>query len=543
VTPDTCGDAEQPTGGTLTRREMLWATAAAGTVAMTAGEAAAATDAARSPLVQAGDDAGLGWSPPDVELYRRHGSPSWIVRYSDAERSASIDEWVGGDESNRYTILHSDYEPVSVVAAPPGHIGVSGFDRWRGQGLLSKDWVKSVDLDIRVSYIEPVVPATADQWSLHDTLSPWQRFRASAAVDDGLAHRGDMPEATINDVREYTNADDGSYTGGRPSASDITIAVFDTGADDHSVFNDSLGNTRIQDASADYTTAAKQPTVGEDGIDVVADGNGHGNWCAAAAAGDGDDLDGYAPDADLVIMKVLTDDGSGSAALIAEAVRYVAEETAADLGTMSLGSPIYSDELDRAISYAAGADIPICVAAGNDREGSRWVASPADSPDAITVTATTAEPPADARSAAFHNIDPDNGNRDLSAGQTQGRHIDVTAPGCKIEAETPDGDRRLTGTSMATPCVAGGLALVMADDNDVRGDPAAAKARLSDYAAPVPAAGASEAGHGMLDVKAAIDESEPEETQLKARDDKAVERDNAHQTISAAEGGLITQYL
>ena len=85
----------------LTRREMLRATAAAGTVAMTAGEAAAATDAARSPLVQAGDNAGLGWSPPDVDLYRRHGSPSWIVRYSDVERSASIDEWVGGDESNQ----------------------------------------------------------------------------------------------------------------------------------------------------------------------------------------------------------------------------------------------------------------------------------------------------------------------------------------------------------------------------------------------------------------------------------------------------------
>ena len=96
---------------------------------------------------------------------------------------------------------------------------------------------------------------------------------------------------------------------------------------------------------------------------------------------------------------------------------------------------------------------------------------------------------------------------------------------------------------MATPCVAGGLALVMAADNDVRGDPAAAKARLSDYAAPVPAAGASEAGHGMLDVEAAIDELEPDETQLEARDDKAVERDNAHQTISAAEGGIITQYL
>lgn len=491
----------------------------------------------RSPLVQAGDVlGGLEWSLPDADVVERYGMPSWIVRY-DEGHAESLLEWAGRRD-DRHLVLDSATDDVALVAAEPGDIGVSWLDRLRNQGLLSDGWIESVDLDVHVEVVEPVNPRPADDFRFGEQISRWQDLQVNkAALEDGLAHRDDMPEASIGDVRAQTNANVGVAHGDR------TVVIFDTGVTAGAVFEDADANTRIQGTSADYTSTSEQPTVSEQSLEVVADENGHGNWVAAAIVGDGATHSGYAPDASIVALKVLDDDGSGSAFLIAEAIRYAADETAADVGCASLGSPAYSAELDRAYAYAAGAGLPIATAAGNDRQASTWVSSPADSPDAITVTAVTAEPATEARSASFSNIDPDSGMRNLSGGQTAGSHVDVAAPGCEIEVETPDGLSRLTGTSMAAPCVAGGLLLLMAADADIRGDVDVAKARISEHAQAVPAAGETEVGHGMLDVQAAIDEAEPAETQAEAMDDTAASRDDAHEALSATEGGILWRYL
>ena len=519
----------------LTRRGFLATATAAAAAYATFGSAAGQLDGGRSPLVRAGDwPLQLRWDVPDDAVIMREGWPSWIIE-TDEDRSDALEEW--RDREDEFSIVreaHVDDWHAALVASPAGVI----------QSLANQSWVQSVDLDIDVDLIEPVVPTSAGGLGLAD-LSRRESFSfrfegllgeaaSMGDLDTGVAYRDDMEPADLDDVRDIVNA----LATADAETIDLTAVVIDTGVTADSIFEDAEEETRILDASTDFTDSDR-PTVGEQGLDTVRDRQGHGNWVAAAMAGDGNTT-GYAPTADILALKALDDDGSGSAFDIAEAIRYAADEVGDDgVACLSLGSPIYSYTLDQAVAYAAGAGMPCVVAAGNDRDVSRWVNSPADSPEAITVTATTAEDADEARSAAFHNTDPDSGSRNFSAGYTQGSHIDLTAPGCAIDVETPTGMQRLTGTSMAAPQVAGGIMQLLAEDSSPQGDIDELRERLTEYAQPVPKAGVTEAGAGMLDIQAAIDEDEPDETQAQARDDDAQARDLAHEQLSNGEGGFL----
>lgn len=514
------------------RRTVLKASAALGTASVIPGGAVAAT-AGLSPAV-AEYTSRLG-DCQALSVIERFDAPSWIVSVSDGDLTKLVGDapgdgagWVSNDP-DRHEISRDERADTATIAAPTDQMGVRFWQRLRNDGLYSNEYVEGVDLDMAMPLADPVGELAPETYPL--TNVGWREGIGVdvGALDSGVAYSEDWPDATITDVREATNATD-TALGGRPDTSDITIAVIDTGVNAGSVFDDSLGATRILDASTDYTSSG-EPTVGEDGLDAVSDSDGHGTWCAAAAAGDPADsaYQGYAPEADILAQKVLSD-GSGSAATIARAVRDAADN-GADVAVMSLGSPRWSETLDDALTYAAGADMVCAVAVGNSRSTTRFTASPSDADEAVSVGATTAEAASEAQSAAYSQVDPDPGTTDFSAGATQGSHIDVAAPGCRIAVQTPGGRSRLTGTSMATPCVAGGIALLYAADSSIRGDVEATKERLA-YAQPVPAAGETEVGHGMLDVAAAINETDSEQTQSDARDSEAEGRDEAHRGLS-----------
>lgn len=515
-----------------TRRGVLRAgvsAAALGSLSLrVAADALTADD--RSPVVAEGDGWVWGWSVPTDQVIHRHGLPSWIVR-TDGDRSASLEEWATDDD--RYIVRESATTDAALVATTEA----------AAHRLLGKPWLESIDLDIELQLVEPVSPPPAGSLELAN-LGRLEAFYVQGgvfgrglstdAVKAGLAYREDMPAKSIDDTRGYTSAVNTTVTD--------TAVVLDTGVNAGSQFEDGLGNTRILDASADYTDP-NRPTVGENSLDVIGDAQGHGTWVAAAIAGGGS-YTGYAPTADILVFRVLDENGSGSAFDIAEAIRAAADHVGPDgVANLSLGSNVYSYELDQAIAYAAGAGLPCVVAAGNSRHRDRWVASPADSPDSITVTAATASPPGEAKSAAFHQHDPDSGARDLSGGYTAGTHVDVIAPGCEIVVDTPDGESRLTGTSMAGPHVTGGLLQLLAEDSSVKGDVEAIKTRLREYAAPMPAAGVTEAGSGYLDVEAMVSETEPSTTQEDARDTAASNRDAAHRRLSDFEGRPVLSRL
>jgi len=180
------------------------------------------------------------------------------------------------------------------------------------------------------------------------------------------------------------------------------------------------------------------------------DGNGHGTHVASTIGGQ---RYGIHRGATLYGVKVLSDAGSGTTAGVIAGVDYAAGHVAtlqrkAAVGNMSLGGS-RSASLNAAVAAARTKGLYMVVAAGNDNSDACNY-SPASEPSIITVLATEEGPP-DVRSY-FSNW---------------GTCVDIGAPGTSITAAWIGGPTRIntiSGTSMASPHVAGLAATIIASD-------------------------------------------------------------------------------
>lgn len=208
----------------------------------------------------------------------------------------------------------------------------------------------------------------------------------------------------------------------------IKIAVLDTGCDvAHPDFSGAIL------AKRNFTGGAA-----DDVHDIV----GHGTHTAGTigARDNGQGIIGVAPDCQLLIGKVLGDDGSGSSDWIASGLHW-AVDSGAQIISMSLGSPDADPVMREGMEYATRKGVLTICAAGN--EGAQGVGYPAAWDDvAIAIAAIDQQ----GRVAPFSSVGP---------------QVDVCAPGVHVVSCWP-GNRYayLDGTSMATPHVAGGVALV-----------------------------------------------------------------------------------
>jgi subtilisin family serine protease len=209
------------------------------------------------------------------------------------------------------------------------------------------------------------------------------------------------------------------------TASNVHAYIIDTGAD---LDNPDFGG---------------RMTSGFDAVDggPAEDGHGHGTHVSGNIGGT---TYGLAKGVQLVAVRVLDNGGSGTEAGVVAGINWVtANAIKPAVANMSLGGA-GNTPIDNAVKSSITSGVTYAIASGNSNADACGF-SPARVPEAITVNATDAN---DAR-ASFSNF---------------GSCTDIFAPGVNITSDwLAGGTNTISGTSMATPHVAGAAALYLAD--------------------------------------------------------------------------------
>ncbi len=273
------------------------------------------------------------------------------------------------------------------------------------------------------------------------------------------------------------------------TGSGVVIAILDTGVDDtHPMLNGSI-------------IGSISMVEGEDPKDY----NGHGTHCAGIAAGrpvyaNGIWVSGTAPGAKILNVKVLGKNGGGSLSTVIKGLDYVAQWKDRHPDTpvvvsMSLGTPFGnpSDPVSQKVNWLVEKKhIPVVVAAGNEFV---VIDSPGLADGAITVAAVDSK----GRVASFSGKGPGTNWKDIKP--------DIAAPGVKIASAKANSESIvvMSGTSMATPHVAGVVALVLQANPKL--GPEKIKALLQETAVDRPEVPEIWEGAGIVDASRAVEEA------------------------------------
>jgi subtilisin family serine protease len=229
---------------------------------------------------------------------------------------------------------------------------------------------------------------------------------------------------------------------GGGATSSATAWVIDTGIDlDHPDLNVDAGRSR------NFVARETSPD----------DLNGHGSHVSGtiAARDNAIGVIGVAPGTTVVAVRVLDRRGSGSNSGVIAGVDYVAQSgRSGDVANMSLGGSV-STALDTAVINAAATGVRFALAAGNESDdANNHSPARANGPNIYTVSAFAQGD----KWASFSNY----GNPP----------IDYAEPGVSIKSTWKDGGyNTISGTSMATPHLAGLLLIGVKAGGAVTGDP------------------------------------------------------------------------
>ncbi|EMI56966.1 S8 family serine peptidase [Rhodopirellula sallentina] len=193
-----------------------------------------------------------------------------------------------------------------------------------------------------------------------------------------------------------------------------------------------------------------------DGDNNPDDLRGHGTHVAGtiAAAANGYGATGIAPDATILPVRVLGADGSGSSNDVAAGIRYAAQ-MGADIINLSLGGN-YSRSIDAAIEYASSLGSLVVAAAGN--EAASLPGYPARFSSSNSSVISVGASSSNSALASFSNRVGDSGA------------VQVDAPGVGVFSTYLGGRyATLSGTSMASPHVAGLAALALSANTQLTG--------------------------------------------------------------------------
>ena len=266
-----------------------------------------------------------------------------------------------------------------------------------------------------------------------------KRLAADSSVDKVVQNKKfsinetqeNPPSWGLDRIDQTETEGDNAYTYPDSAGEGVTAYVIDTGVNiEHS----------------DFEGRASHGFDAVDGDDDADDGNGHGTHVAGTIAGADH---GVAKKADVVAVRVLDDNGSGTTEGVIAGVDWVTENAdGPSVANMSLGGGA-DEALDAAVQKSIEAGVTYTLAAGNESSDAGG-GSPSRVEEGITVAASD---DADAQ-ASFSNY---------------GSVVDIYAPGVDITAPWiggPDETETISGTSMAAPHVAGAVALYLGENGE-----------------------------------------------------------------------------
>jgi thermitase len=326
---------------------------------------------------------------------------------------ADVHAQEGGEVANRLESID-----VDVVRIPDGQD--------------PNDWVARYSRNPKVAFAELNVEALAtsiptdtlfkDQWGFHNT---------------GQAVTGSLVRGVNDWDIDAPEAWDAAFgVGAFPSSGGTRVAIIDTGID----------LAHVEFLNKVKACASALAAIGVVTNGTCSDDNFHGTHVAgtvAAHTGNGVGVAGTAPDAELAICKALNSAGVGFVSDIAACINWSWKSAGAKIISMSLGSEEGTSTEQRAVKDASAAGILVIAAAGNGYDSTPNY--PAYYPEVMSV-------------ASFNQAGV------ISDFSTCNSDVEIAAPGEDIWSTFPENTYGvISGTSMATPHVAGAAALVMSE--------------------------------------------------------------------------------
>ncbi|RII15910.1 Extracellular serine proteinase precursor [Streptomyces sp. YIM 130001] len=291
--------------------------------------------------------------------------------------------------------------------------------------------------------IEQTYRSALNGYEVKASKAEAQRLAADPAVASVVQNRtftvdatqADPPSWGLDRIDQPALPLDSSYTYPDSAGEGVTAYIIDTG---------------VRISHEDFGGRATHGYDAIDGDETANDGHGHGTHVAGTVAGT---AHGVAKNADIVAVRVLDDNGSGTTAQVVAGIDWVTENAVKPaVANMSLGGGADS-ALDEAVRNSIASGVTYSLAAGNESTDAS-TRSPARVEEGITVGATEST---DAR-AYYSNY---------------GSALDIFAPGSEITSSWNTSDtatNTISGTSMAAPHVAGAAALYLSGNADATPD-------------------------------------------------------------------------